>query len=248
MRRIVKNQVVAIVAAVLVAVPPALAQPGDLVPSAADIVARMADRDAERHASFSGYTVLRRYEVVNKHRHAEMLVRAVCTADGGKQFSILREEGSGAIRNHVLRKMLEEETNAARRETHESTRILAANYSFETIGTEVVDGRPTYVLKVTPKSESKYLIRGRIWVDATDYAIARIEGSPAQNPSFWTKRVHFVHTYQKVGDLWLAISTKSLTDVRIFGTAELSISDFDYSPISSANRSIDPQTEARLRP
>ena len=240
MRRIAKSQIVAIVAALLVAVPSALTQPRDSVPSAADIVARMAERDAERHASFSGYTVSRRYEVVNKDRHAEMLVRLVCTADGGKQFFILHEEGSGAIRNHVLRKMLEEETNASHRETRQSTRIVPGNYSFEMVGTDVVDGRRAYVLEIDPKIKSKYLIRGRIWVDATDYAIARIEGSPAQNPSFWTKRVHFVHTYRKIGDLWLAASTKSVTDVRIFGTAELSISDFDYSPA-------DPQSEARLR-
>ena len=141
----------------------------------------------------------------------------------------------------MLRKMLEEETNASHREARESTRIVPANYAFEMVGTDVVDGRPAYILQVTPKSKSKYLIRGRIWVDATDYAIARIEGSPARNPSFLTKSVHFVHTYQKVGDLWLASSTKSSSDVRIFGTAELSISDFDYSPA-------DRQTEARLRP
>jgi hypothetical protein len=106
---------------------------------------------------------------------------------------------------------------------------------------DLLDGHPTYVLEVTPRTKSKYLIRGRIWVDAANYAIVRIEGSPAQNPSFWTKRVHFVHTYQKVGDLWLAASTKSVTDVRIFGTAKLSISDFEYSPA-------DPHGEARLWP
>jgi len=241
MRKIAKSKIVTVVAALLVAVPSALTQPSDSLPNAEDVVNGMAERDAERHASFSGYTVLRRYEVVNKHRHAEMLVRVTCTADGRKQFSILHEEGSGAIRNHVLRKMLEEETNASHRETRQSTRIAPENYSFEMVGTDVVDSRLAYVLEIDPKTKSKYLIRGRIWVDATDYAIARIEGSPAQSPSFWTKSVHFVHTYQKVGHLWLAASTKSVTDVRIFGTAELSISDFDYSPA-------DPQSKARSRP
>jgi hypothetical protein len=182
MRRTSKSQIVTVVAALLVAVPPALTQPRDSFPSAEDIVNRMAERDAERHAAFSGYTVSRRYEAVNKGRHAEMLVRVVCTADGGKQFSILHEKGSGAIRNHVLRKMLEEETNASHRETRQSTRIVPRNYSFEMVGTDMVEGRPTYVLEINPKTKSKYLIRGRIWVDATDYAIARIEGSPARNP------------------------------------------------------------------
>jgi hypothetical protein len=241
MHRVHKSQIVAAVIALWVAIPRGLTETRDSLPSAEGIVNRIAQRDAERHASFSGYTVLRRYEVVNGHRHAEMLVRLVCTADGGKQFSILHEEGSGAIRKYVLRKMLEEESDASHRGTRESTRIVPANYSFDVIGMDLLDSHPTYILEVTPKTKSKYLIRGRIWVDAADYAIVRIEGSPAQNPSFWTKSVHFVHTYQKVGDLWLAASTKSVTDVRIFGTAELSISDFEYSPA-------DPHSEARLRP
>jgi len=241
MRTIAKSQIVAVVAALLVAVPPALTAPRDSIPTSADIVARMAERDAEMRAVFSGYTVLRRYEVVNKHRHAEMLARLVCAADGGKQFSILHEGGSSAIRKYVFRKMLKAETDASHGETRESTRIIPANYSFEMVGMAVVDGRLTYVLEIHPKTKSKYLIRGCIWVDATDYAIARIEGSPARNPSFWTKSVHFVHTYQKVGALWLAASTKSVTDIRIFGTAELSISNFNYA-------SADSQIEARLRP
>lgn len=240
MKTISQSQIVTVVVALLAAVPPALTQPRDSLLSAQDIVNRMAERDVERHTSFSGYTVLRLYDVVNKHRHAEMLVRVVCAADGGKQFSILHEEGSRAIRHHVFGKMLEEETKASHREARESTRILPRNYSFEMLGTGVVNGRLAYVLEIDPKTKSKYLIRGRIWVDATDYAIVRIEGSPARNPSFWTKSVHFVHTYQKVSDWWLAASTRSVTDVRIFGTAELSISDFDYLPT-------DPQSEAMLR-
>lgn len=239
MTKISKQQIV-IAALMLLIVTLSWSQTSDSLPRAEDIVNRMAERDAERHTSFSGYTVLRRYDLVNKHRHAEMLVRVLCTADGGKQFSILHEEGSRAIRNHVFRKMLEQETKASSRETRESTRIVPGNYSFEMVGADVVDGRPAYILQVNPRSKSKYLVRGRIWVDATDYAIERIEGSPARNPSFWTKSVHFVHTYQKVGDLWLAASTKSVTDVRIFGTAELWISDFDYSPV-------DPRSEAMLR-
>jgi len=241
MGRIYKNQIVAgLFAVLLVIVPRAWCQTRESLPRAEDIVARMIKRDAEMRAAFSGYTVLRRYEVVNKHRRAEMLVRLVCASDGGKQFSILNEEGSRAIRKHVFSKMLQKETEASHGETRESTRIIPANYLFEVVGTDIVDGRTAYVLAIKPKRKSKYLIRGLIWVDAADYAITRVEGSPAKNPSFWTKSIHFVHTYDKVGNLWVAASTRSVTEVRIFGTAKLSIYDFDYA--------IDPQTEARVRP
>jgi outer membrane lipoprotein-sorting protein len=223
-------------------------QTRDSLPSAEDIVARMTAREAEQRAALSGYSVMRQYEVVNKNRHAEMLVQLVSTSDGAKQFSILREDGSGSIRKHVFRKILEEETNASHGETREGTRIAPANYSFHLVGTELVNGRPAYLLEVTPKSKSKYLIRGRIWVDATDYAIVRVEGSPAENPSFWIKSVHFVHTYRKVGDFWFAASTTSVTEVRIFGTAKLSIEEFEQSPRLSDFRTADLQTASSARP
>ena len=241
MDRIYKSHMVAALFAVLlVVVPRAWCEARESLPRAEDIVTRMIKRDAEMRSAFPGYTVLRRYAVVNKRRRAEMLVRLACAQDGGKQFSILHERGSSTIRRYVFRKMLEEETDASHREARESTRITPANYFFEVVGTDTVAGRRAYVLAIKPKRRSKYLIRGLIWVDAADYAITRVEGSPAKNPSFWTKRVHFVHTYDKVGNFWVAASTRSVTEVRIFGSAKLSIDDFDYA--------IDPQIEARVRP
>jgi hypothetical protein len=90
------------------------------------------------------------------------------------------------------------------------------------------DGRKAYVFSVTPKAEKKYLIRGTIWVDAEDFAIIRMEGEPAKNPSFWMKSVQFAHKYEKHGPVWLAASDRSVSDARIFGPVELRIEYFDY--------------------
>lgn len=240
MSRIHNKQIIAVSAAVLLVASRALCQTQESLPRAEDIVAKMTERNAEMREAFSGYTVLRRYEVINKHRHAEMLVRLVCAPDGGKQFSILQEGGLSFIRKHVFRKMLRKETDASTGEMHENTRIIPANYSFEMVGRDRVDGRPAYVLAIKPKRKSEYLIRGLLWVDAADYAITRVEGQPARNPSFWTKSVHVVRTYDKIGKFWVPASTRSVTEVRIFGSARLSIYDFDYA--------IDPQIEARVRP
>jgi hypothetical protein len=72
------------------------------------------------------------------------------------------------------------------------------------------------------------LFRGKIWVDGTDFAITRIEGQPAVNPSFWTLRTDFKRSYLKVGDFWLPESNESQTKVRIFGTADLCIEYSNY--------------------
>jgi hypothetical protein len=89
-------------------------------------------------------------------------------------------------------------------------------------------GRKAYVIEIIPKKQKKYLMRGTIWLDAEDFAIVRVEGQPANNPSFWTKSVQFVHKYEKHGPFWLAESDTSLSDVRIFGSTELRIDYFDY--------------------
>ena len=90
------------------------------------------------------------------------------------------------------------------------------------------------VIDLKPRKESKYLIAGHIWVDAEDYAVIRVEGKPAKNPSFWTKSVHVVHEYGKNGPFWFPGSNRSETDARIFGRADLVIEYFDYAVNSSA--------------
>ncbi|MBV8436808.1 MAG: hypothetical protein JOY95_04775 [Silvibacterium sp.] len=205
----------------------ATAQAVDVLPTANEIVTRMVQQDALRKAQLNGYTATRRYVAINEHRKAEMLVGVTCASNGEKQFNILSEEGSSAIRNHVFYKMLKEETDASRRGT--STHITPDNYEFQFIRKELINDRPAYLMQVTPKADNKYLIDGRIWVDAADYSIVRIEGSPARNPSFWTHNVHFVHTYQKVGPFWFAASTHSMSEIRIFGDAELTIENSNYT-------------------
>jgi hypothetical protein len=186
---------------------------------------------------------------VNQKRRAEMLVHVDCDSNGAKQFTVISEEGSGSIRKHVFQKLLSEETEASRRGARAGTRLIPANYDFQIVGQESLGSGPAYVLTVSPKTPNKYLIDGKIWVDANDYSIVRIEGQPARNPSFWVHDVHFVHTYQKVGQFWFASSTDTTSQIRIFGDSELTINNADYelnSADKSNTNSVQVDTEARL--
>jgi len=218
-------------------------------PSAEDIVAKMMQFDSQRQSQITGYTATRHYVAVNEKRHAEMLVRVECGRDGAKRFTIVSEEGSSEIRKHVFQKLLSEESEASSRGTRNGTRVTPTNYDFRIAGQEALETGPAYVLEVAPKTPNKYLIKGKIWVDANDYSIVRIEGEPARNPSFWVHNVHFLHTYQKVGQFWFASSTDTTSRVRIFGDAELTIENTDYrlNPRDNSNTtSIEVDSEARL--
>jgi len=197
-------------------------------PSASDVIAYLMERDSERQASLAGYSATRRYTLDNKSRHASMVVHLTVDPNGYKRFAIVDESGSGTVRKHVFHKILEEESTASNPKARGQSQISPENYQFESAGVEMVSDRRAYVIDLKPRKESKYLIAGRIWVDAEDYALMRVEGKPAKNPSFWTKSVHFVHEYEKNGSFWFPASNRSETEARIFGRADLRIEYSGY--------------------
>ena len=149
--------------------------------TAPEIVERMVQADNDRLAALAGYTGVRRYRFENKksNKRAELTTRVVCDNTGAKTFEVISESGSGFVRNHIIHKMMDAEQEASQKAERQETRIIPNNYDFRLIGTEILDGRTSYVLEVNPKTRNKFLIRGRIWVDAEDFAIARVEGQPA---------------------------------------------------------------------
>jgi len=199
-------------------------------PGVDEVIAKMVQRDNERQSALEGYTAVRRYVLENpgQHKRAEMVVRLTCLKDGTKQFDTVSSAGWGGARKHVFPRLLKAEEEASVPDLRAQSRITPENYSFEMAGQEVINGRPAFIVEATPREPKKFLMRGKIWIDAEDYAVVRIEGVPAKNPSFWIKSVHFAHKYEKHGPFWFPASDESTTDVRIFGATELKIEYFDY--------------------
>ncbi len=206
-------------------------------PSADEVIARMFARDTMRETLAGGYVGSREYTLENKRfdKRAAMTVAIFGDPDGTKHFQVVSEEGWKGANKHVFHKMLESESESSIPEIRPKTRIVPGNYEFSLVGSEVIAGRPAYVIEAIPRRSDKYLFRGRIWVDAEDYALARVEGQPAKNPSFWIHSVHFVQQYQKNGPFWFPASTTSVTDARIFGTTLVSIRYFDYRAASCSS-------------
>ncbi len=190
----------------------------------------MMEADRRVTPELRNYTSVRQYSLENLRfgNTAGITVQMSYRYPGHKEFRVLSEHGSGAIRTRVLRRMLDSELEAARDDLRDATQITPRNYSFRLIGVEELEGRKSFVLEATPKAKNSYLFRGKVWVDAEEYAIARIEGTPIQNPSFLIRRTSFVHRYGKFGPFWLAISNHSETDALVFGRTEVTIEYSDY--------------------
>ncbi|MGO9337221.1 MAG: hypothetical protein ACLPY1_06905 [Terracidiphilus sp.] len=217
-------------------------------PSADEVIARMSARDAQRASAAGGYTGNRQYVLDNPRfdKKARMEVRVTCAADGTESFQVVSEQGWKSA-NLLLRKMLESESETSIPLEHPKNRVTSDNYEFQMIESTPLDGRLAYVIDVIPKRQDVVLFRGRIWVDAEDYALARVEGEPAKITSVWIHSVHFTQVYRKSGEYWFPWSTTSITEARILGKTEVDIHHFDYFPRSGkADRDANPELlEAR---
>jgi hypothetical protein len=123
---------------------------------------------------------------------------------------------------------MQSEKEALSPENQSRVALNPQNYRFALVGFESTTNSSTFVLSVEPVTNNKLLYRGRIWVDATDFAVTRIEAVPAKNPSFWTKETRIEQVYQKVGDFWLPASNRSTSAIRLGGHAYLTIDYKDY--------------------
>jgi hypothetical protein len=161
-------------------------------------------------------------------REAEMTVAATYNSPSSKEFKVVAQSGSKLILDRVFKKLLESEKEAAQPAMSARIQLNRDNYSFELVGYEPSETGGQYVLRVSPKFRSKYVYRGKVWVDATDFAVTRIEAEPAQNPSFWTKKSEIHHEYKKVHAFWLPARNESVSSIRLGGRATLTIEYKDY--------------------
>lgn len=199
--------------------------------TADDVIKRVVEKNEERAKALESYSSLRSYHLechCLSHKKADMLVRAEYVAPNKKVFTIVSESGSGTVRNKVFKKLLEAEQESMHEENQQRTAVSPENYTFQLSDYEKTDTDEFYVLDAQPLSKNKFLFRGHIWVNAKDFAITRVEGEPAVNPSWWTVKTDFKRSYQKIGDFYLPESNQSETKVRVFGTAVLTIEYREY--------------------
>jgi hypothetical protein len=194
------------------------------------VVANLVRKDEERTHALRHYAATRLYRLIYHgfpgDRDAEMTVEATYDSPSTKKFKIISQKGSKLIADRVFKRLLESEQEAAEPEMRARTLLNRDNYDIALVGYEHSDQSSQYVLAVYPKAKTKYVYRGKVWVDATDFAVTRIDAEPAQNPSFWTKKSEIHHEYMKVQGFWLPRHNESISYIRLGGRATLTI---DYS-------------------
>jgi hypothetical protein len=200
--------------------------------STEQVVINLVQKNIERARALVGFHGTRTYRLEYRgfpgSRSAEMIVDVNFLSPATKEFTIRSATGSKLIIDRVFKRMLQGEKEALTDDNQSRVALNNENYRFTAAGYESTPGHPLYVLAVEPRTKNKFLYRGRIWVDAIDFAVVRIEAEPAKNPSFWTKETKIEQVYSKIGDFWLPLSNRSATTVRLGGHADFSIDYKDY--------------------
>jgi outer membrane lipoprotein-sorting protein len=202
------------------------------------VVKRLQERNAERAAALDQYEVTRVYHMQYRgfpsDRSAEMVINMAYHAPNSKQFSTVSESGSKFIIEHVFKRLLDGELEAANEDNRRQSALTTENYDFTLAGYESTpEGGGQYILNLTPKTKNKFLYRGKVWVDSKDFAVKRIQGEPAKNPSLWIKTTDVEHRYMKVGDFWVPAENRTQSVIRLGGVAYLSIEYKNYKIIEA---------------
>jgi outer membrane lipoprotein-sorting protein len=151
------------------------------------VVEKLVQKNAERAKALESYRGQRVYQLeysgFPKTLRAEMVVQMTYHAPGQKEFNILSESGSKWIVKRVLKRLIDEESEAQQPSKRLGVELSSRNYEFTSLEYQSSASGCTYILDIHPKAPDKFLYRGRIWVDEKDFAVCRIEAEPAKNPS-----------------------------------------------------------------
>jgi hypothetical protein len=204
--------------------------------TSAQIVEQMMVHEQVHNRELKHYQTVRHYQAeyhgFPTSLEARMDVEVNYDLGSGKRFQIVSQTGSKFLLEKVLKRAVDSEKEASQQKTPST--MTPANYRFQLLGNEVLGGRPAYILDVQPIVASKFLIRGKIWVDAADFAVAKMETQPAKSPSFWLSRTEIHFTGAKTSGFWMPQKLISDTSVRIGGRAVLTIDYGNYQIASDS--------------
>jgi len=176
------------------------------------------------------YRALRHLSATTRGGRMYASMDVVTTLDPvqGFMYQITSADGSGLIQKKVLVAALEAEQRAVESANKSQSALTPANYEF--LDVSPLDAHLVKV-DVRPRRKHVMLVNGALVIESDSADLVRVEGDLSQRPSFWTRRVHVVREYDRVGGVHVPVSMKSTADVLIVGSSSFSMT-YRYSEIN----------------
>lgn len=202
------------------------------------IAARLEEMNARRDQALESYESRRvmtaEYQGSITDGQATRTVMMTYTAPDSKRFEVISSTGPELIQEAVFQRATDSEQAAAGINAKREAALTLTNYTMQLAGWQHLPIGDCYVLQVSPRTASVFAYEGKVWVQAADFAVVRIEGHPAQAPSFWITQGEFTTQFQKVSDFYFPLKTISSSQIRLGGTATFTIQYGPYRIISAA--------------
>jgi hypothetical protein len=202
-----------------------------------DIAAIVRGVDASvqnRIGRLASYTVTEHYAVFRGkdevHPAAEMLVKTTYRKETGKSYDIVSQSGSSLWRNEVLGTLLDNEKRMSQPGNVETALINSSNYEMKLGGNpeEQFNGRNCLVLDITPRRNSQYLFKGKLWVDAQDFAIVQLKGTAAKSATFLAGAAEVTRQYDEMSGLPMATHAQAISGSTFLGQTMIKIDYTNY--------------------
>jgi hypothetical protein len=200
-------------------------------PDLQTIVSRMMRAQEQNRVSSRAITVRRDYQLLDKgnEQKARVIANVTYLPPDHRQYEV--ESSHGGMGEKVLRDVLDHETEKKNARDTARQEFSPDNYSFSLAGSEEIDGRKCFVLQMDPRHDDKDLLRGRVWIDADNFNIRRVEGNPSKSPSWWIRDLHILMSFSEVDGMWLRTFTHAVANVRFKGRFEMVARDLEYHQV-----------------
>ena len=180
------------------------------------------------------YTVTEHYAVFRgkdeSHPAAEMLVKTAYRKQTGKSYNIISQSGAAIWRNEVLGTLLDNEKRMSQPGNVGTALINSSNYDMKLDATalEQLNGRDCVVLDITPRRNSQYLFKGKLWVDAQDFSIVQLKGTASKSAFFLASAAEVVRQYDEMNGLPMAIHAQAVSSSSLLGQTVVKIDYTNY--------------------
>lgn len=203
------------------------ADPSDL--SGEEILARLEQETTRRHMLLKEYSSSRQYTLQNQRFGKQAAASVVMNfkQPEGQRYTVVARSGSDRL-NGIIDRIIASEALASAPPQSVQHDITAANYRVRLDGIESAGGRRCYVLTLIPRTRQRYLIAGKVWVDAATYAVVRLEGQFAASISMLVGAPRISEEFIEVHGFWLPGHVRSVTSSLLLGPTELEIQFSNY--------------------
>ena len=206
------------------------AQVADFVtPSSDEIIARVETENGRRHTVLRGYSSSLQYNLQNPRFGKQAVVGVLMSYRQmeGERFKVLTRSGSESL-NIVVDKVLASEAGASVPPGSAQHQINGANYRVRLLGSELAAGRSCYVLELTPRIKSRFLIVGKAWIDEGSYGVVRLEGQFAASTSLLIGAPTISEDFIEVHGFWLPAHIRSVSSSLLLGPTVMNILYSNY--------------------